>query len=123
MNLLSEDKRPIHCTDVKREVLYVKDDNKWEKEHEDRPKLHRAVKRVSRKELILPLLEEFRNLNPEYNVCDSEISTQYNRIITEALCGGISDESDSDKEELIIKNISKEVTIDKGNYVPLKPLL
>jgi hypothetical protein len=39
------------------------------------------------------------------------------------LCGGISDESDSDKEELIIKNISKEVTIDKGNYVPLKPLL
>lgn len=112
-NLMAENKRPIHCTDAKREVLYVKDDDKWEKEQEDYPKLHRAIKKVSRQELIFPLLQEYRNLNPEHNVCDSDVSTQYNRIITEVLCGGISDESDADKKKSIIKNISKEVTIKK----------
>lgn len=109
LSLISEDKRPIHCTDAKREIMYVKDDDKWEKEPETNPKLKRAVKRASRPELVLPVLTEFRELNPEYNICESNVSTQYQTIITEALCGG-----DGENEvETIIKNISKKVFINK----------
>lgn len=109
LNLLSEEKRPIHCTDAKREVMYVKDSNKWEKECDGNPKLHRVVKRVSSPGLILPMLEEFRNTNPDYNVCESNASTQYQTIISETLCG----DCDTENVDTIIKNISKEVLINK----------
>jgi hypothetical protein len=110
LKLIAEDKRPIHCTDAKREVMYVKDDNKWEKEPETKPKLHRAVKQASRPQLVLPVLTEFRELNPEYKVCESNVSTEYQMIITEALCGG---EGENDVES-VIKNISKNVVINKA---------
>lgn len=109
LSLLSEDKRPIHCTDVKREVMYVRDDDKWEKEHDDNPKLHRAVKRVSRQESVLPAMAEYRNMNPGYNVSESNISTEYQLIISEALCGG----DEQEEVDTIIKNISKKVIINK----------
>ncbi len=109
LSLIAEDKRPIHCTDAKREVMYVKDDNKWEKEPETNPKLCRAVKKASRPQIVLPVLTEFRELNPEYKVCESNVSTEYQMMITEALCGG-----DGENEvESVIKNISKKVIINK----------
>lgn len=109
LSLIAEDKRPIHCTDAKREVMYVKDDNKWEKEPETNPKLCRAVKKASRPQIVLPVLTEFRELNPEYKVCESNVSTEYQMMITEALCGG-----DGENEvESVVKNISKKVIINK----------
>ena len=109
LSLLSEDKRPIHCTDVKREVMYVRDDDKWEKEQEDNPKLHRAVKRVSRQESVLPAMAEYRIMNPGYNVSESKVSTEYQLIISEALCGG----DEQEEVDTIVKNISKKVIINK----------
>ena len=110
LNLIAEDKRPIHCTDAKREVMYVKDDNKWEKEPETKPKLHRAVKKASRPQIVLPVLTEFRELNPEYKVCESNVSTEYKMMISEALCGGEGE----NEVESVIKNISKNVLINKA---------
>jgi hypothetical protein len=114
-NLLDAHKRPIQCTDAKREVFYVKNNDVWEKECDGNPSLHRIVKRVSRMELILPIMAEFRDKNPEYNVYDSHVSTKYQRIVSEVLCGNISDDeyTELEKENIIIKNISKEVLINK----------
>jgi hypothetical protein len=108
LNLLDETKRPVHCTDSKREVMYVKDDNKWEKENETNQKIRKAIKKVAHKNS--KMLSEFRVKNPDCLKSTSKVSDQYNKLVFEAL-GGKGD-NDLEKEDKIIKNIAKEVTID-----------
>ena len=107
LNLLGEDKRPIHCTDVKREVMYVRDSDKWEKEQEGNPTMRHAVKKISHHNLVVPVLQEYRTLNPPNKVSESD-STKYSEIITAVICG-----VDAENEDIIIRNISKEVAIKK----------
>ena len=107
LNLLDENKRPFHCTDSKREVMYVKDDNKWEKENETNKKIRKAIKHIAHKNS--KMLSEFRTKNPDCLKSTSKVSDQYNKLVYEAL-GGKGD-NDSEKEDKIIKNIAKEVTI------------
>ena len=49
LNSLDETKRPVHCTDTKREVMYVKDEDKWEKENENKQKMRKVIKHVTHK--------------------------------------------------------------------------
>jgi hypothetical protein len=100
--------RPVHCTDQKRETMYIKDENKWEKD-EERLKLHKVVRRVTCKNQNL--IPKFKEIHPDYNKYHSKISDQYNKIIVESM-GGPGD-NDYEKEEKIIKNISKQVFIEK----------
>jgi len=109
LNLLDENKRPVHCTDSKREVMYVKDENKWEKENETSVKLRKAIKNVAHKNS--KMLSEFRAKHPDCLKSTSKVSDQYNKLVFEAL-GGKGD-NDAEKEDKIIKNIAKEVTIEK----------
>ena len=109
LNSLDETKRPVHCTDSKREVMYVKDENKWEKENETNQKIRKAIKHVSHKNS--KMLNEFRTKNPDCLKSTSKVSDKYNKLVYEAL-GGKGD-NDLEKEDKIIKNIAKEVTIDK----------
>ena len=104
-------KRPVHCSDTKREIMYVKDENKWEKENIEKKKLRKAIKHIAHKNS--KLLPEFKAKYPDCVYSDSKKSDQYNKIIIEAM-GGHGDD-DSAKEHKIIKNIAKEVTIDKNN--------
>ncbi len=115
LNLLDETKRPVHCADSKREVMYVKDDNKWEKENQDKSKLRNAIKCVSRKNS--KLLKDFRVQYPDCDKSDSKYSTKYDKITLEAF-GGKGDDYE-EKENKIIKNIAKNVTIDKTINKPL----
>jgi hypothetical protein len=100
--------RPVHCTDQKRETMYIKDENKWEKD-EERLKLHKFVRRVTCKNQNL--IQKFKEEHPDYNKYHSKFSDQYNKIIVESM-GGPGD-NDFEKEEKIIKNISKNVIIEK----------
>jgi len=109
LNSLDETKRPVHCTDTKREVMYVKDENKWEKENENKLKLRKAIKHVAYKNT--KMLSEFRMKNPDCLKSTSKMSDQYNKLVMEAM-GGKGD-NESEKEDKIIRNISKEVTIEK----------
>jgi hypothetical protein len=108
LNALDVTQRPVHCTDKKREVLYVKDENKWEKEDEDKNKIRKVIKRVMIKNQRL--LPEYKEKYPDYNKSSSKISDQYNTIIIESM-GGKGD-NDFEKENKIIKNITKVTTID-----------
>ena len=111
LNSLDETKRPVHCTDSKREVMYVKDENKWEKENETKVKLKKAIKHVAHKNT--KMLSEFRIKNPDCLKSTSKVSDKYNKLVIEAM-GGKGD-NDSEKEDKIIKNIAKEVIINKHN--------
>jgi hypothetical protein len=109
LNSLDETKRPVHCTDSKREVMYVKDEDKWEKENENKQKLRKAIKHVAHKNS--KMLKEFKTKYPDCEKSESKFSDQYNKLIVEAM-GGKGD-NDLEKEDKIIKNIAKEVIINK----------
>ena len=103
-------KRPVHCSDSKREVMYIKDEDKWEKENEEKNRLRKSIKYIAYKNT--KLLPEFREKNPDYGKSDSNKSDHYSKLVIEAM-GGRGD-NDSEKEDKIIKNIVKEVIIDKN---------
>jgi len=109
LKALDVTQRPIHCTDKKREIMYVKDENKWEKEDDDKKKIRKAIKRVASKNHRLIL--KFKEAHPDCLKSSSNFSDQYNKIIIES-CGGSGD-NDMEKEDKIIRNISKTVIVDK----------
>jgi len=102
-------KRPVHCTDKKREVLYVKDEDKWEKENTENKIIRKAIKKVSHKNILM--LPQFKDAHPDCSKSDSKYSDQYNKIMVESF-GGAGDD-DSKKEDKIIKNISKTIVIER----------
>ena len=110
LNLLDETKRPVHCADTKREVMYVKDENKWEKEDEDKKKIRKMIKYVTHKNT--KLMKEFREKYPGCEKSESKYSNSYDKLIIEAF-GGKGD-NDEEKENKIIRKISKATTIDKN---------
>ena len=109
LNSLDETKRPVHCTDSKREVMYIKDENKWEKENDNKQKLRKVIKHIAHKNS--KMLKEFKSKHPDCEKSDSKFSDQYNKLVIEVL-GGKGD-NDLEKENKIIKNIAKKVIIDK----------
>jgi len=109
LKALEVTQRPVHCTDKKRETMYIKDENKWEKEDENNSKIRMAIKRIANKNI--KLLPKFREKYPEYSNSSSKISDKYDHIVIEAM-GGVGN-NDIEKEDKIIHNISKCVIIDK----------
>ena len=109
LRALDIDKRPIHCTDKKRETLYIKDENKWEKEDQNNNKLRKVIKKIANKNVTL--IQEFKKKYPDCIKSTSQHSDKYNKIIIEAM-GGPGD-NDLEKEDKIIKNISTVTIIDK----------
>ena len=111
LNSLDETKRPVHCTDAKREIMYIKDENKWEKDNDEKKKLRKAIKHIAHKNSMM--LNEFKTKHPDCLKSESKYSEHYNTLTFEAM-GGKGDD-DLVKEAKIIKNIAKEVVIDKNN--------
>jgi hypothetical protein len=103
LNNLDETVRPIHCTDKKRETMYIKDEGEWTKEDEKKTKLKSAINKVADKNIRL--LPAFREKYPEYKNSSSKISDKYDKLVIEVM------ETDEEKKEKIIKNISKVTTI------------
>ena len=103
-------KRPVHCSDSKREVMYIKDENKWEKENEEKNKLRKVIKKIANKSSRL--IPQFKEKYPDCGKSESVFSDQYNKLIIEAMGG--SGNNDLEKEDKIIKKIAKEVIIDKN---------
>jgi hypothetical protein len=109
LKALDVSQRPVHCTDKKRETIYIKDEDKWEKEDENKTKLRKAIKKVANKNI--KLLPQFREKYPDYDDADSKISDKYSKMVIEAMGG--TGNNDLEKEDKIIHNISKCTTIEK----------
>jgi hypothetical protein len=111
LKALDEHMRPVHCSDLKRESLYVKDANVWEKEDSDNKKIKKAIKYIAHKNICaLPI---WKAKYPDYNNSESKRSDQYSDITMEAM-GGQGD-NDEEKANKIIKKIAKEVLINKNS--------
>ena len=110
LKALDENMRPVHCSDPKRDSLYVKDANVWEKEDPENKKIKKAIKYISHKNICA--IPEWKAKYPDCIYSDSKKSDQYNHIIIEAM-GGPGD-NDAEKADKIVKKIAKEVTIDKS---------
>jgi len=106
LNNLDETERPIHCTDKKRETMYIKDENQWEKEDENKTRLKKAVTRIADKNI--KLLPQFREKYPDYNNSSSKTSDKYEKIVIESMT------TDKEKNEKIIKKISNATLINKS---------
>jgi hypothetical protein len=103
-------KRPVHCTDQKRETIYVKDGGVWTKEDEDNNKVRKMIKSVAfRNSKCISL---FKEKYPDCNKSASKYSDTYNKIVLESMGGG-SKCNDYDSENKIIKKITKMIVIDK----------
>jgi hypothetical protein len=103
-------KRPIHCSDLKRETLYVKDKDSWEKDNDDKNKMKNAIKYIAAKNF--KQINEWREKNPESDDYDSKKNTDYNQIIIHSM-GGSTKEEDEQHYNKIIRNVSKEIVINK----------
>jgi len=103
LNNLDETERPIHCTDKKRETMYVKDQGEWAKEDEKKTKLKKAINRIADKNIRL--LPKFREKYPDYGNSSSKQSDVHDKLVIEVM------ETADDKKEKIIHNISKATTI------------
>jgi hypothetical protein len=105
-------KRPIHCTDEKREIIYIKEEGVWTKD-EDCSKLRRLIKTVSNRNFKHTRL--YKEKHPDCITAESKYSDTYNKIIIEATGGG-SKCNDYESENKIMKKIAKAITIDKSNF-------
>jgi len=105
LNSLDETIRPIHCTDQKRETFYLKDENRWEKEEDDKKKMKNMIRSIAYKNE--KLMKTYKETYPDYNNSESRRSDQYSKIMIEAM------DCKEESREKIIKNISKATIISK----------
>ena len=102
--------RPIHCSDLKRETLYIKSNNEWNKESEDKAILTNAIKHVAHKNM--KQITEWTKDHPQYNDPYSKDNDTYLQIVSESMSGSSKEETNKNYNK-IIKNIVKETIIDK----------
>ena len=107
LNKLDITQRPIHCTDKKRETMYVKDAGKWEKD-ENTNLIRRAIRKVTHNNQRL--LPQFKEKYPDYHNSYSSHSDKVTKVVIETMVNNVPD-----KEEKIIRNIAKSVVLDKAH--------
>ena len=98
-------KRPLHCSDAKRETLYIKEEDKWEKENPENTNMKKMVKKVDYKNI--GLIGEWKDTHPDHRESTCPDNDTYLKILVQSMSG------DEEHVEKVIKKISKEVTIDK----------
>jgi len=103
--------RPFHCTDIKRETVYIKDQDNWEKENAEKTKLRNVLKQIARKNLRM--LPEWQEQNPEFRKLDTPENQQFMQISLSSLGSEYEEEQDK-MEEKILRNVLKEVVIEKA---------
>jgi len=102
--------RPVHCSDFKREILYIKENNEWTKDTEQKTVLTKAIKCIANKNI--KQISEWQKQNPLYNDPDSKQNDKYQKILFNCMSGSTKEEADNNYEK-IIKNVAKKTVISK----------
>jgi len=105
LNDLDVNKRPIHCTDSKRETMYLKENAEWNKDDKDKTKLKQIIEKIEYRNVVA--LRDWCNENPDAKVNNTPNNLLKDKIYLQTLQG---DDKTRDK---IIRNISKYVVVDK----------
>ena len=107
---IETNERPIHCSDLKRETLYIKSDDIWEKDNENKDKLTKAIKNIAFENI--KKINEWKSKYPDCTNPDSRKNDIYLNIVSNSMCG-LTKEETSKNISKIITNIAKEVVIQK----------
>jgi hypothetical protein len=110
LKLLEAHFRPIHCSDSKREVFYIKTNNEWTKENESKPILTKAIKMVANENI--KQIQHWRDKYPGCTDAESKKNNMYLKIVGNSM-NGLTEEESHNNINKIISNVAKEVTIDK----------
>ena len=113
---LDIEKRPIHCSDVKRESIYIKDNDTWEKDNVQNDKMKKVIRYVRHKNV--KQIPEWQRTNPSYSNYSSKTHATYMNIIGNTM-GGSSEHEDDQLQNKIIKKVIPEVTIPKSHRLKL----
>ena len=110
LNSLDITKRPIHCSDVKREIIHIKDDNKWERDNANLDRLRKIIKQLTHKNILR--VDDWKKANPGCTEYNSRKNVQYLRINMEAI--GPVDEAEEKRDfGKIIRRVAENTAIDK----------
>ena len=107
---LEQHERPLHCNDLKREILYIKENNKWEKEKDNKPILTKAIKTIANENI--KQIKFWREKYPDCTDADSKKNNLYLKIVSNSM-NGLTEEEGHRNIDKIISNVAKEVIIDK----------
>jgi hypothetical protein len=107
---LEVNERPIHCSDAKRETLYIKEGDIWEKDDSDKTKLTNAIRKVGHRNIRM--IPEWKKKYPDCEDYYSKKNDLYLKIVNQSMCGGTEEETETNYNK-IKKNIIKEVVIEK----------
>lgn len=107
---LGLDLRPMHCSDIKRKILYIKDNDVWVKENVNQEKIKNIIHEISNKNF--KQIYEWQKINPDFSNPQSRVSDRYQKLLYNIL-PGITQEEQSDNVNKILKNIIKQITINK----------
>ena len=110
LNKLEQHMRPLHCSDNKREVLYIKDNNEWTKETEEKPILTKAIKTIANENI--KQISKWRQKYPDCTKSDSKKNDLYLKIVSNSM-NGLTKEEGEQNINKIISNVAKKVSIDK----------
>jgi hypothetical protein len=108
---LDINKRPIHCSDLKREVLYIKNDDQWTKEDDAKPILKKAIKQVAFENI--KLISDWRNKYPGCMDSESRKNDLYLKIVGNAMSGLTTEEQISNIDK-IVSRVAKEAVINRN---------
>jgi hypothetical protein len=114
LKTLNTQERPIHCSDQKREIIYIKNNNEWTKEEEDKPILTKAIKVIANENI--KNISEWRKEHPDCINFESKKNDLYLKIVSNSMSGGTKEESDKNINK-IISNVSKQVVINKSDKI------
>lgn len=102
--------RPMHCIDLKREVLYIKQGDRWEKDSDEKTELRKLIKAVEQKNYNN--IVNWEKENPKALICDTPENDLYLKIMSETL-GSNPENDDEENMSKIMKHIVKEVYINR----------
>ena len=104
-------KRPLHCTDLKRETLYIRENDVWEKEENSKGKLNELVDKIANKNCRT--MKQWTEENPNYTLMDSPENQEFMRL-SGAILGGFGEQESKQFRDKIIRSVIKEVAINKN---------
>ena len=103
-------KRPLHCTDLKRETLYIRENDEWSKEENSKEKIKELVDRVANKNCRTMKL--WTEEHPDYNLVDSVDNLEFMKL-SDTILGGFGEQENRQFRDKIIRSVIKEVAINK----------
>ena len=103
-------KRPLHCTDLKRETLYIRDNDVWEKEENSKAKLRELVDKVANKNC--KTMQQWTEIHPDYTEMDTPENQEFMKL-SDAILGGFGEQESKQFRDRIIRSVIKEVVVNK----------